>query len=338
MNYTITPKHVLVLFIFALLYHNGNALRISDDILFKTSNPDQSSLLEDNNCSETAFAFLNSDDNPSTADAESSCFIPQFNRWGWTNQLDFSEDTGQSSYDLAFYAGAGQCSLSSGTDVGSVTVTYNEDDTVTFDYELSVGFLLSQAHIYLGTEMYPVGNNGSETVAPGQYTFVDSELGNVESYSVTLPAESTTLYVIIHGVVNDADCPDEGCPDSDNDGVCDTDDVCPGFDDTIDTDGDGIPDGCDSGGGVFRTYSFKLFPVPFDENITIQYRFDYETNVDIEVINTQGVKLARLNNENYNQGTVVNTPLSLSSYSDQLLFVRITTSKDQITKKVISIK
>jgi hypothetical protein len=33
--------------------------------------------------------------------------------------------------------------------------------------------------------------------------------------------------------------------DSDGDGVCDTDDVCAGFDDSIDSDDDGIPDGCD---------------------------------------------------------------------------------------------
>ena len=46
-------------------------------------------------------------------------------------------------------------------------------------------------------------------------------------------------------------------PDEDNDGVPDTEDICPGHDDTIDTDEDGIPDGCDdtpngegsSGGG-----------------------------------------------------------------------------------------
>ncbi|MBR9920317.1 MAG: T9SS type A sorting domain-containing protein [Bacteroidetes bacterium] len=37
-----------------------------------------------------------------------------------------------------------------------------------------------------------------------------------------------------------------GCPDDDGDGVCNAADVCPGFDDNIDTDGDGIPDGCDS--------------------------------------------------------------------------------------------
>ena len=33
--------------------------------------------------------------------------------------------------------------------------------------------------------------------------------------------------------------------DSDSDGVCDASDLCPGFDDTMDIDADGIPDGCD---------------------------------------------------------------------------------------------
>jgi PKD repeat protein len=36
------------------------------------------------------------------------------------------------------------------------------------------------------------------------------------------------------------------CLDSDNDGVCDTHDLCPGFDDRKDSDGDGVPDGCDN--------------------------------------------------------------------------------------------
>jgi len=40
----------------------------------------------------------------------------------------------------------------------------------------------------------------------------------------------------------------DGCDDlidSDGDGVADDDDVCPGFDDSADLDGDGVPDGCD---------------------------------------------------------------------------------------------
>lgn len=38
---------------------------------------------------------------------------------------------------------------------------------------------------------------------------------------------------------------DAGCADADGDDVCDDDDVCPGFDDAIDVDSDGVPDGCD---------------------------------------------------------------------------------------------
>lgn len=36
------------------------------------------------------------------------------------------------------------------------------------------------------------------------------------------------------------------CPDGDGDGICDSYDICPGFNDNLDTDGDNIPDGCDT--------------------------------------------------------------------------------------------
>ncbi len=41
-------------------------------------------------------------------------------------------------------------------------------------------------------------------------------------------------------------CPTDVCPDSDGDTVCDSDDLCPGFDDLQDENGNGIPDGCES--------------------------------------------------------------------------------------------
>jgi hypothetical protein len=40
-------------------------------------------------------------------------------------------------------------------------------------------------------------------------------------------------------------CPIDHPNDTDMDGVCDSADVCPGFDDNIDADNDGVPDGCD---------------------------------------------------------------------------------------------
>ena len=36
------------------------------------------------------------------------------------------------------------------------------------------------------------------------------------------------------------------CPDEDEDGVCDSDDICTDGDDTVDSDGDGEPDDCDA--------------------------------------------------------------------------------------------
>ena len=48
-------------------------------------------------------------------------------------------------------------------------------------------------------------------------------------------------------MANALDWAANACPlgDADNDGVCDFDDICPGFDDTADRDGDGNPDDCD---------------------------------------------------------------------------------------------
>ena len=49
------------------------------------------------------------------------------------------------------------------------------------------------------------------------------------------------------GAPNGCDeCPAPDLDDSDFDGVCDANDVCFGFDDNQDADGDGIPDGCDT--------------------------------------------------------------------------------------------
>jgi len=45
------------------------------------------------------------------------------------------------------------------------------------------------------------------------------------------------------------------CPDTDNDGVCDADDICIGADDNIDSDGNGIPDGCDNCDNVYFSFS-----------------------------------------------------------------------------------
>ncbi|NNF82138.1 MAG: T9SS type A sorting domain-containing protein, partial [Flavobacteriaceae bacterium] len=287
-------------------------------------------------------------------------------------------------------------------------------------------------------------------VAPGQYTYVDSEVGDLQDYSVTIPAEGTMLYVIVHGVTSHADCddPNDDCPDTDDDGICDEDDICPGSDDGLDSDGDGIPDGCDDDcpdgdgdgvcdeddvcpdnddnldsdgdgipdgcdddcpdsdgdgvcdeddlcpdnddnidsdgdgipdgcdidvcpdsdddgvcdandicpghndnadndgdgipdgcdNGAFEAPAFDAYPVPFENEINLRYSFDYETSVNIEVFDIKGVKLGRIENNNYTRGTTGITKFDLSYAGDQLLFVRLSTKKGQLTKKIVSFK
>lgn len=73
--------------------------------------------------------------------------------------------------------------------------------------------------------------------------------GEVQTVSVTLTDEidgdsgASSMSISFSAVQY---CQASGpCPDSDGDGVCDGQDLCPGFDDMLDSDGDGIPDGCD---------------------------------------------------------------------------------------------
>ena len=312
--------------------------------LFATTYLSQDS--SDDDCSsETAFAFLNADEDLLNPDEQSTCFIPEFNRWGWTTLLDFSAETGQSSYDLDIYAGAGQCDLSKGTDVGTVTVTYNNDNTVTFNYNLD-GFLLTEAHVYIGSEPYPIKNNGTSTVAPGKYTHVDSDFDAANAYSVTLPFDENQFYVIIHGVTIAEDCidSDDDCPDVDSDTVCDVDDICPDGDDTTDSDGDGIPDDCDycpldaANGCIGRIgeIPFDTYPVPFKNEVNIKYQFDYDTNVTIEIFTMNGVKIKEYKDSQYSRTSLKTAELDLSFVSSQLLFVRVTTAQGQSIKKIIS--
>ena len=70
--------------------------------------------------------------------------------------------------------------------------------------------------------------------------------GEVQSITVSLtdgadgnsPGQSVGLGEVQYCTTND-------CPDSDGDGVCNDNDQCEGYPDEIDTDGDGVPDGCD---------------------------------------------------------------------------------------------
>ena len=121
---------------------------------------------------ETAFARSENGEN---------CFLDAgFNRWGWT-----LGPLNEGNYSYEVYAGAGQCDIAKGELVGTVDVNY-VDGEVEVVYNIDEGYELKETHTYAGSAMFPT-KNGTDTVAPGQYTIGEDLMGDI--------------YVIAHAVV-----------------------------------------------------------------------------------------------------------------------------------------
>lgn len=136
---------------------------------------------------ETAFAH----------DSEQSiCFIGsgllQTNRWGWTNG-----PLVPGSYTFEIYAGAGQCDLSKGALVGSLSVDF-DGSVAQVQYNMLPGFIMDETHLYVGSE--PLPRNGTEyTVAPGQYGNIHN-LTTASSDSYSIAGLTSPVYVVAHAV------------------------------------------------------------------------------------------------------------------------------------------
>jgi hypothetical protein len=136
---------------------------------------------------ETAFAYSNQ---------WATCFIGSSfistNRWGWTNG-----PIGPGSYSFDIYAGAGQCDLSKGTYVGTLSVVY-DGSVAQVTYTMQPGFTMSETHLYIGSEPLP-RNDGEYTVAPGQYGNIHN-LSAATSDSFNISGLSGDIYVVAHAV------------------------------------------------------------------------------------------------------------------------------------------
>jgi hypothetical protein len=142
---------------------------------------------------ETAFAF---------GGDYAKCF-DQFdvsNRWGWTNG-----PLSEGNYTFHIYAGAGQCDLSKGTKVGTLTVNY-AGGTATVTYQMvgtnpdtQINYALTETHLYIGNEEL-ARKNGDSTVAPGQFPHKNDEL-NTLSRTYSISGLSGDIYVVAHATV-----------------------------------------------------------------------------------------------------------------------------------------
>jgi hypothetical protein len=162
-------------------------------------------IVDNNGCESSCEVVIEEDDGPSggcqTAFARyednNACFLDDSsimnNRWGWTNFF-----ASEGTYSMPLYSGAAQCDLSKGEQTGTVDVDYS-NGMVTVTYNMFPGFVMTEAHLYVGGAPYPE-KNGRSIVNPGQFPLKDDQLANVSTFEFG-PIDVTGLngiYVIAH--------------------------------------------------------------------------------------------------------------------------------------------
>ncbi len=114
-------------------------------------------------------------------------------RWGWSNG-----PLGAGSYTFDIYAGAGQNDLSKGAVVGTLNIEY-DGASATVTYTMADGYTMDETHLYIGSQPLPSGNDGDDTVAPGQFGNIH-DLTDATSDTFVVDGLSGDIYVVAHAV------------------------------------------------------------------------------------------------------------------------------------------
>ncbi|WP_167614507.1 T9SS type A sorting domain-containing protein, partial [Maribellus sediminis] len=249
---------------------------------------------------ETAFGRLpepDLGDAPWTDDIGSRCFLDEpdtaiFNRWGWTNRIKVGQD---SVYVMDVYAGAGQCDLSKGTWVGTVTLSF-DGSTMHVFYDLEDGYVISEAHIYAGYEMYPVRTNGKHkgeyTVAPGQYSVVWENAIPSAGLVVDLTgvSDGDYIFVIVHSVVCIPTC---DCPETDRTLIANL--SSENVELLYAAKGNGKKNAeITTDVGELEVGELKVFPNPFTEKVTFEFVSAKDAYGTLDIYSLTGQRVARI--------------------------------------------
>jgi hypothetical protein len=245
------------------------------------------------------------------------------NQTGWTNYFD---KTGE--YTMQLFAGVSDCDVINSDNVGKVVVDYT-GDYITLNFVMYENYVMGEAYVNIGCEKYPLDNSGQMTTDSDHFNYRMPDLEHVRNYTVGPINVSQTngIYVIAEAVtcLQKCDCsvsPSEAGSyplDGDNSIV-----ECKIADETL------------SNNSTENSPTFKAYPVPFENDVFLEYKFNYETDVTIEVFDVKGALIKREINTDYNAGVTSKTKMDFSNLSDQLYFVKLTTSKGTGVKKIVS--
>ncbi len=278
------------------------------------------------NC-ETAFGKLESG---------SFCFLDdptiKNNRWGWTNNI-----TEEGTYDMPLYAGAAGCDITNRVPVGSAKVIYS-GGKVSVVYTINEGYVMNEAHVNVSCGKYRM-IKGDPTVAPGRYTFNASNLDKVAGLTVNFTGTiSGPIWIIVHAVICEETCHcsqlTHGNPVYDNVALTlDCPVPAPVVETTVDPSLMEVSKVSET-----SKVGFEAYPVPFKNVLTIKYKFDYSSDVKIEVFNSNGIlMLSKVDSNGYlNKETTLT--LNSNIEQEQVYVVKVTTNRGSSVKKVMSSK
>jgi hypothetical protein len=83
---------------------------------------------------------------------------------------------------------------------------------------------------------------------------------------------------------------------------------------------------------------FTAYPVPFKDILNIRCNFDYDTDVKIEVFNSEGILVLSKAESNVRLNQEIMLHLHSSKGQEQVYLVKVTTNRGSSVKKVLSSK
>jgi len=263
-------------------------------------------------------------------DGSSLCFneLPCDNnikRWGFTTAIIPGSDM---SFDILEGA-PGQCNQNGalGDLVGIATLTWNGTTPVIEIKTTDGEHYINKIHVWMGCTPLPMKKKGKITMctaAPGQFaqyggcsfTVNSDTIFNINGNSGNLcdVPVCAQLYLALHFETCDLLCEGESTEGS--------------FDEPL-VESDTMED--------VKAIDFKAYPIPFKDIITIDYNFDFDTDVMIEIYDVSGSLIDKIDNNNYTKNIRVMKQINLSRNYGGMLFVKLTTSKGSVVKKLISL-
>jgi len=257
------------------------------------------------NC-QTAFGRLENDKGESLGE----CFIPKFDRWGWTNYITESE----ADYVLPLYAGAAHCDVTNGWGmVGTATIQYFGGRMVV-TYKMLPDYSMSEVHFYVGCSKYPKLKNGKETVAPGQFTFNASLLDRASEYTITFRNVQGPVWVIAHAVVCDIKGKTTGSGT---------------YTKAIDC----RPKSASIAG--LEATDLRVYPNPFSTKVNFEFVSARDAQARLEIYNGIGQKIATLMDRSVESGVLNRIEYQPQNVISGVLFYRLTLDDDIINGKLL---